>query len=275
MIELKNLNGAPVVMRNRGMETDTRVLQIIREKPGITIHEIANELEWTNGRVDGSVNRLARKGKVRVQHFIRRKALVKKVYSAEERVRDPNVVEIPKEAIDESRWKNHAYVYSLSRSSIGISATRIVEWEKKAFWKEKVSVEDKVGKFLVKLPEKLSDFYRLENSEVSLSTNDDIALLTIETTIVNVPLPATFPSIPLRQRTRYVLVVDKIEEVAPTSQLSALEFYEKYFMNQDLHISKRDLAESETSLLTVRRREKEHFVTTTQKSETPVQAIVS
>jgi len=201
VIDMKRLSGAPIAMQNRGLETDDIVLQIIREKPGTTVHEIADYLGWTNGKVDGSINRLLKKGKVRVEHVIQRRTLIKKVYPAEERVRPPNVIEIPKEEIAENMWKDEVYLYSLSRSSIAISATKSEEWEEKAFWKGSVPVEDENGKLLVKLPEKLSSFYRLENSEISLSTSEDFALVTVESTIVPVQLPPLYPSIPkLRKR---------------------------------------------------------------------------
>jgi predicted transcriptional regulator len=55
---MNRLSGAPVVMHKKGRSTDAVVLEEIIKKPGIAIAEIAENLEWTNGKIDGSVNRL-------------------------------------------------------------------------------------------------------------------------------------------------------------------------------------------------------------------------
>ena len=121
-------------MRKKGIETDAIVLQAVLSRPGITIHEIADALSWTNGKVDGSINRLYEKGIVRVEHFLKRKTLIKKVYPAEEKIRPSNVIGIPKDEIAKSIWKDEVFVYSLSRSSIALSPRKSKEWEKKALW---------------------------------------------------------------------------------------------------------------------------------------------
>lgn len=263
--------GAPVVMRQRGRRTDTIIMQRILEKPGSTVREIAKDLGWTNGRVDGSVNRLLNEGKVRVQHCIRRGMLVKKIYPREE-TRTPNVIEIPKEMIAEDIWKDTVRVYSLSRSSIAISATKNEEWEKKAFWKGDIAIEDYGKKLIVRLPDHLSDFYRLENSEISLSTSDEFALVTVESTIVPVELPPTFPALPAYRRTRYILVVDKVEGV-PTEVIDP-EFYGEYIENEERTIRLAGPSEVRTSVLSLVKK-KRLASCTSGPVETPVEAVVS
>jgi predicted transcriptional regulator len=273
MINMKKLTGAPVAMRNKGLETDDLVLQIILEKSGSTVHEIADYLGWTNGKVDGSINRLLRKGKVRVEHVIRRRTLIKKVYPAEKKTRPPEVIEIPKEEIAEDIWKDEVYLYSLSRSSIAISAAKSDEWEERAFWKGSVKVEEENGKLLVQLPEKLASFYRLENSEISLSTNDDFALVTVESTIVPVQLPPSYPSIPELRKTRYFIMVEKIEQIGAIPPLQHVEFYGKYPVGEDVRITTAGLSVSETNTVTMHKKEKEGSVTS-QKVESPIQVVV-
>jgi hypothetical protein len=273
VIDVKRLSGAPITMRNRGVETDDIVLQTVHEKSGSTVHEIADGLGWTNGKVDGSINRLLKKGKVRVEHVIRRRALIKRVYPAEKIVRSPNVIEIPKEEIAENMWKDEVFLYSLSRSSVAISATKFEEWEEKAFWKGTVAVKNENGKLLIELPEKLSSFYRLENSEISLSTSDDFALVTVESTIVPVQLSPSYPSIPELRRTRYLIMVEKIEQVGAVPLLSHVEFYDNYLMGKDVSIDTVGQSASKTNTVIVQEKEKEGSATS-QKVESPVLVVV-
>lgn len=267
--------GAPVTMRRRGKRTDALVVQLILEKPGSTIHEIAGGLGWTNGRVDGSINRLLKKGNVRVQHCIRRGMLVKKLYPSEEEIRTPNTIEIPKEMIAEDVWKDRVRVYSLSRSSIAISATENEEWEKRAFWKEDISVEEHEKKLIVRLPDHLSDFYRLENSETSLSTRDEFALVTVESTIVPVELPPTFPAIPVYKRTRYVLVVDKLEIVASGFTEPILGFYGKYIEDEKRAVHMIELTDDAHTLSLRAQKKKMSASGTSQLVETPLEEAIA
>jgi hypothetical protein len=273
MIDMKKLSGAPIAMQNRGLETDDIVLQTIREKPGSAVHEIADYLAWTNGKVDGSINRLLKKGKVRVEHVIRRRALIKRVYPADKKVRPPNMIEIPKEEIAENMWKDEVFLYSLSRSSVAISATKFEEWEEKAFWKGTAAVKNENGKLLIELPEKLSSFYRLENSEISLSTSDDFALVTVESTIVPVQLSPSYPSIPELRKTRYLIMVEKIEQVGAIPLLPHVEFYDNYPMGKDVSIDTVGQSASETNTVIVQEKEKEGSATS-QKVESPVLVVV-
>lgn len=265
--------GAPTVMRQRGIDTDYVVMQRILEKSGSTVHEIARDLGWTNGRVDGSVNRLLKEGKIKVQHCIRRGMLVKKMYPAEKEARGPNVVEISKEMIDEGLWKDTVRVYALSRSSIAISTTKIEEWEKKAFWKGDIRIEDCEKELIVKLPDHLSDFYRLENSETSLSTSDEFALVTVESTIIPVEVPGTFPVQPVYTRTRLLLVVDQVKGV-PTEGIEP-DVYGEYLEDKERAISMSGLSQVITYVPRLSRKKRMKSSDTTQSGETFVEEVIS
>jgi hypothetical protein len=265
--------GAPAIMQQRGISTDHVVMQRILEKPGSTVHEIARDLGWTNGRVDGSANRLLKEGKIRVQHCVRRGMLVKKMYPAEEKIRDPNVLEIPKEMIDEDLWKDTVRVYALSRSSIAISATKIEEWEKRAFWKGDIRTEDGGKEITVKLPGHLSDFYRLENSETSLSTSDDFVLVTVESTIIPVEVPGTFSVQPVSTARFLLLVAGEVKGV-PTEVIEP-DVYGEYLEDEQRAISMSGLSQVITSVLRSSRKKRMKSSDTTQPAETLVEAVIS
>lgn len=217
MNEKKKISGAPVAMHIKGELTDSLVFQEVLKSPGLTISEIAERLGWTNGRVDGSVNRLILKKKVRVKHFIRRGMLVKKVYPLDYPDRTPEIIEIPKEMINYNVWGNSAFVYALSRSTIGISHKEIDEWNKKALFKESASLEKSYENIVIKLPEKFTEFYQLNNSDVSLSTIGNYVLITVES-ILPVKLPPIYPEEAKYEVVHYVMEL-KIEGISSNNPL--------------------------------------------------------
>jgi len=194
MSRKKRVAGAPIAMKKRGRKTDALVLKIVQKKHELTIRDIAEELNWSNGRVDGCINRLVKAGKVKVEYTLRKGALIKKVSAINYHVKPRDLVAIPRNAIDERLWQKSVRVYALSRSTIGISPHEIEEWEKRALRKEKLTIEKNPKEFEVKLSDKLSEFYELGNSETSLSVADGLAMLTIESTVLPVALPPTYPA---------------------------------------------------------------------------------
>jgi predicted transcriptional regulator len=271
-MRMRTLSGAPVAMQKKGIETDAAVLQIVLARPGIAVHEIADSLGWTNGKVDGSVNRLSEKGRVRIEHFLRRKALIKKIYPAESKRERSGLIEIPKEEIVESIWKNTIYVYALSRSSIAVSPTKSREWEDKALWKGAIRAEGDGAKLQVRLPEPLSSFYRLENSEISLSTSDDFVLVNIESTVVPVELPPSHPETHILRKTRCIVLYERIEQVGVASPIQDAAFYGKYVMGKGKSISK--AVSSEADIHTLSARKKKDRSSTSQETETQIPVIV-
>lgn len=186
------LFGAPIAMRKKGEVTDSIVLEEIMKKPGVTVSEIAEALGWSNGKVDGSVNRLLLRGKVSVKHYLQRGMLVKRVYPEEYSVKPRNTLEVPEKMVDRSLWKDIAVVYALSRSTIGVAPKEVEEWEKKAFFKDRAAIQKDKENIIITLPEKFCDFYQLENSETSLSTVGNFVLATVES-VIPVTLPPTYP----------------------------------------------------------------------------------
>lgn len=180
---MNQLSGAPIVMHKKGRSTDAAVLEEITRKPGVTIAEIAENLEWTNGKVDGSVNRLVAESKASVKHNLKRGMLVKTVYPANFDTKQDNIVQIPTELVNCDLWREKAFVYALSRSTIGIAPHEVGEWGAKAFSAEYVPVEKSPEVVTLKLPEKLARFYQLENSEISFSAIGDLVFATVETVL--------------------------------------------------------------------------------------------
>lgn len=206
-------------MFRKGRETDALVLREIQGNPGSTIHEIAVKLGFSNGRVDGSVNRLISQGKADVRHHLRRSLLVKKVYPLRYVPKPPNIIELPMNMIEVNLWRDTVYVYALSRSTIAFSPVSVAEWEERALIKEKIAIAKTEDTLQIELPNFLSDFYQLENSETSLSTTARFAIATVES-ILPVRLPPSYPAEVPFEITR-ILMVEKIK--GTTSHVSEVD----------------------------------------------------
>jgi len=179
-------------MHELGQATDSAVLREILANPGITVSSIAEAMGWSNGKVDGSINRLLRRKEVVVKHFLQRGALLKKVYPKEYLEKPRNMVEVPQEMIGKDLWKKNAFVYALSRSTIGVTPKENEEWSNRALISEVASLRKEPDGVVINLPDRLSNFYELENSETSLSTVGEMAMVTVES-ILPVRLPSTYP----------------------------------------------------------------------------------
>lgn len=211
----KNLSGAPLVMHKRGQKTDATILEEVKKRPGSTISEIANRLGWSNGRVDGSVNRLASNNKVSIKHCLKKSMLIKKVYPTQTPIKPHNIIEVSRENIEYDVWKDNAKIYALSRSTIGISPTEIDEWNKKALLKEEVPIQKKEEGITIELSEALSEFYQLENSDISSSIIGNSVLVTVES-ILPVELPAYYPEALVTYHKRRIILFEE-EEITASS----------------------------------------------------------
>ncbi len=167
-------------MHKKGLSTDALVLEIILRNPGLTIAEIAEELEWTNGKVDGSVNRLTTEGKASIKRYTKRGMIVKKVYPINYEKKSTRQIEIPQEMVSPAVWSQRAFVYALSRSAIGVAPRKIEEWHTKSLSEEVVSIRKDVERVVLELPERFAQFYQLENSEISLSAVGDLIFVVVE-----------------------------------------------------------------------------------------------
>jgi len=180
-------------MKALGKITDNEVLTYVKAHPGATIGQIARCLGISNGRADGSVNRLAEKRLVDVRHFLRRGMLIKKVYLLGQAIQRPEIVEISPELVDVRNWGDTVKVYALSRSAIGISPQEDLEWERVSLYKEEVRLNKVDSNVILKLPERLVEFYELPNSEVDVSGIGDKAMISIQSTIIPVEIPTSKP----------------------------------------------------------------------------------
>lgn len=56
--------------RQRGEDTDWELYELIDERPGLSIYELAKIKGWTHGRVHGAVKRLEKNKLIRLEHVM-------------------------------------------------------------------------------------------------------------------------------------------------------------------------------------------------------------
>jgi len=167
-----------------GRATDSEVFRLIRDHPGISPYRIAKLLKFQQGRVDGSVSRLKRNDEVEFQYVLKEGRLTKEVYpkgfSPEPRkeiVLDLELMKSPE------KWKEEAILYALDRTTMGISAEQIEEWDSASPIMEKVRIQKNENNLVIPVPEKLSEFCLWENSSYETSITGNQVLVVFKTRI--------------------------------------------------------------------------------------------
>ncbi len=162
-----------------GEGTDQSLFRVVVENPRLSLYELAREIGWGVGKVDGSVKRLREKGLVKVECFVKAGRRVKLV-SAVDYEFSPDVYSVPLDVLDGASWKDSAFAYGLDRLTIGVSGKSVFEWDEAAVLKANVPVKRMKENLVFRLPRKFVDFYALGKSIVTLSTVKDKVLLTVE-----------------------------------------------------------------------------------------------
>ena len=167
-----------------GYSTDLKVIQAIRENPGISMYNLGKTLNFAVGRIDGSIDRLQERGEVDVQYELRDGRISKGIYpkgfagaANPEILIDANLLQDPR------AWKDRAFVYALDRITLGICPSQLEEWDKKSLMKEEVELKRAENSIVVDIPARLLDFYIWNNSLAQLSVIGNQVLITLKTTI--------------------------------------------------------------------------------------------
>lgn len=167
-----------------GLNTDSVILNKIKENPGISTYHIAKILHFSIGRVDGSISRLQERKEINLQYVLREGRMIKEIYPKGFTQQEAEVVRFDKELLESpDKWKKKAYIYALDRITLGIAPTKSDEWEMKALAKEDVEVQESKDQLLIRIPPRLADFYIWKNSTSDLAIIGDLALLTLKTSI--------------------------------------------------------------------------------------------
>jgi hypothetical protein len=169
-----------------GSSTDKMILQMVNRQPGASLYEIARVSHSSVGMVDGSIQRLEKKGRVKIKHVLRGGRSLKEVFPSSFEMPSSERIKLDVQAFSfPSTWKDAAYIYPLNRISVGISPTKEKDWGSKALFEMEIPIkrEDNSESILIEFPEILRSFYLSENSVMDLTVIGNRALVNFTTEI--------------------------------------------------------------------------------------------
>jgi len=168
----------------RGRESDEILLDIVEKHPGLSQYELGKKLKWNAGRVDGSIRRLLNAGRIFVRVLERSGRRVNLVYPKDEK--PLNIIEVPSELLRPGNpiWSEHAFVYALDNSTIGISGREMPAWEEISCFLQRIPLKETDGKMVLQIPEKFWRFYNLARKHRVVSVNGNNLLITVSGDIV-------------------------------------------------------------------------------------------
>jgi hypothetical protein len=181
------------VRKKQAEETDRVLLDFLSRKPGaLSLYQLAQEIGWSIGRVQKSVERLTEKGLVTYRRaFLGGRSLklivptrMDSVLESSAVLKPSNVeVAVPADIVDGECWGENAFLYALDRTSLGISSHEERKWHESSLFESEVSLRKDEDAFMVKIPEKVYHFYRLYMSdyEVSASPKGNKVIISIGT----------------------------------------------------------------------------------------------
>jgi hypothetical protein len=169
--------------KKQAEQTDEALLGFIRERPGaLSLYQIAQEMDWSIGRVQKSVERLSKNGLIfhkRAFFGGRALKLIVSTKTEEKHGQQPAVglptpfehtITIPTELVSSDCWGDYAFLYALDRLTLGISADREGMWQESSILEVKVQLRRVKKTTIVELPENLYHFYLLDVNGYDIST---------------------------------------------------------------------------------------------------------
>ena len=180
--------------KKQAEQTDEALLSFIRERPGaLSLYQIAQEMDWSIGRVQKSVERLLKNGLISyTRAFLggRSLKLIVSTKTEEKQGQQPAVdlptqlertITVPAELVSNGCWSDHAFLYALDRLTLGISADREGRWQESSLLETKVQLRRGEKTTVVELPENIYRFYHLNINDYGISTfaKEDKILVTV------------------------------------------------------------------------------------------------
>jgi hypothetical protein len=185
MVRRVNLQETVKETRKKQAEhTDEALLGFMQQRPGaLSLYQIAQEMDWSIGRVQKSVERLSKNGLISYKRAFlggRSLKLIVPTKTEEKHSGQPAVVlpksfectiTIPTDMVSSDCWSDHAFLYALDRLTLGISADRERRWQESSLLEARVQLRRLEKTTIVELPENVYHFYLLNMTEYDISTS--------------------------------------------------------------------------------------------------------
>jgi hypothetical protein len=169
----------------RGRESDRKVMDAIKEHPGLSQYELAIKLRSSSGLIDGSVRRLLKEKEIFIQVVERNGRRVNLIYPKDQKLARA-FLEIPVSLLTTGNplWEKSAFIYALDSSTIGVSGREMEEWKEISCFQEKIPLKKEREKIELRIPETFSRFYNLERKHRVVSINGNNILVTVSGDII-------------------------------------------------------------------------------------------
>jgi len=170
------------IRKEQAEKTDRALLDFLAKKPGaLSLYQIAQEIGWSIGRVQKSIDRLLRKGLVAYKRAFLGGRSLKLIIPAKVEanlqpsfvLRKPSDVEIavPTDMVDGECWRENAFLYTLDRMSFGISSRQESKWHESSLFETKVPLRKEENAIVARIPEGVSRFYLLPMTSYEISAS--------------------------------------------------------------------------------------------------------
>ena len=174
----------------RGKQTDNLLLQTAIMHPGLSQYELAKQLGWQSGKVDGAVRRLVNQKLITINRAERNGRTVNLIHPKENlnptNTEPRDVIEVPVDLLrfENGEWENIAFVYALDSTTIGMASHEKPEWKETAAFTAETSVNIEKRKVILKMPSKFSRFYGINKKHITISVDGNAIIITILGNIV-------------------------------------------------------------------------------------------
>lgn len=168
----------------RGRESDRRLLEVIKDYPGLSQYELAKKLKTSSGLIDGSIRRLVNQKEIFIEIVERNGRRLNLVYPREKK--PSQILEIPIGLLKTGNplWDQDAFIYALDSSTIGISGKEMPEWKEISCFQETIPLKKEKERIELCIPEGFLRFYNMARKHRSISVNGNNILITISGDII-------------------------------------------------------------------------------------------
>lgn len=165
--------------QSRSLLTDNELRETIAGNPGLSLYEISRKLNWSIGRVDGSVKRLLDGKEAHIRLVERDGRRVNLVFPTEATPSDDITVPVKILGRGTIVWGDSAIVYALDSETIGVSGGFNEKWERKASFRNRAPVVIDGENLKITLPDNVKSFYKLENKTVDIKVeSSNVVIIT-------------------------------------------------------------------------------------------------
>ena len=168
----------------RGLQSGTLLLETVIMYPGLSQYELAKKLKWQSGKVDGAIRRLLNQKLIVIKRIERNGRTLNQIYPRT--TTPPDEVDVPVKLLqfENGEWLDHAFIYALDSTTIGIAGCEKPEWKESATFTAEIPIRKQGGKIILKIPEKFSRFYGFGKRYTVASVNGNAVITTMSGYVV-------------------------------------------------------------------------------------------